>query len=62
MSLKIDNAIESIIELDPAPKGDIDLEDDTSESSNTITTYSEALKVINDLKMFANEDLKIFEA
>lgn len=53
MSLKIDNAIESVIEPDPTPKEDIDLEDDTSEISNTTTTYSEALKVINDLKMFA---------
>lgn len=56
MSLNINNAIENIIELDSAPVKDNDLEDDTVSRSNTITTCSRALKVINDLKLIANED------
>lgn len=61
MSLNIDNAIDNIIEPDPAPEQDSDLEDDVVESSNTITAYSEALKIINDLNFFAKKDYTAFE-
>ncbi|KAK9731583.1 hypothetical protein QE152_g13521 [Popillia japonica] len=64
MSLNIEDAIENIIEHDPAPEEeeeDSDLGCNTVESSSTITTYNEAFKIINDLKTFANDDYIAFQ-
>ncbi|KAI4463249.1 hypothetical protein MML48_4g00000714 [Holotrichia oblita] len=64
MSLNIEDAIENIIEHDPAPEEEeeeSDLGCDTVGSSSTITTYNEAFKIINALKTFANDDCIAFQ-
>ncbi|KAI4459474.1 cyclic nucleotide-gated cation channel subunit a [Holotrichia oblita] len=65
MSLNIEDAIEDIIEHDPAPEEeeeeDSDLGCDTVGSSSTITRYNKAFKIINDLKTFANDDYIAFQ-
>ncbi|KAI4469456.1 importin beta [Holotrichia oblita] len=65
MSLNIEDAIENIIEHDPAPEEeeeeDSDLGCDTLGRTSTITTYNEAFKIINDLKTFANDDYIAFQ-
>ncbi|KAK9729448.1 hypothetical protein QE152_g15883 [Popillia japonica] len=64
MSLNIEDAIDNIIEHDPAPEEeeeDDDLGCDTVGTSSTITTYNEAFKIINDLKTFANDDYIAFQ-
>ncbi|XP_044755145.1 tigger transposable element-derived protein 6-like [Coccinella septempunctata] len=64
ITFNLDEAIENMIDQQNSPdeKEDSDLELDTVENNNnSITSCSQALKVINDLKIFANDDYIAFQ-
>lgn len=63
ISLNIDDAIDNVTDHDPAieEEEDSDVELYAVESANTITTYSEAMKVIKDLKTFVKDDYIAFQ-
>lgn len=65
MTFNLDEAIENMIDQQynsPDEKEDSDHELDTVENNNnTITSCGQALKVINDLKIFANDDFIAFQ-